>query len=68
MEEKRISHPQQYEGKVIILENVPVEVCRQCGEVLLRAGVVEHLQKVVWSAGKPKRTTEVPVYDLAQIL
>ena len=63
-EEKRITHPQQYEGKIIILENVPAKVCRQCGEVLLAPNVVGQLQKVVWAAGAPKRTAQVPVYDL----
>ena len=66
-EEKRITHPQLYEGKIIILENVPAKVCRQCGEVLLAPNVVEQLQRVVWAAGAPKRTAQVPVYDLADV-
>lgn len=67
LEQKRVTHPQHLEGNIIILENVPAEVCRQCGEVLLAPSVVEQLQKVVWSAGAPKRTAVFPVYDLAEI-
>ena len=65
LEEKTITHPQQYEGKIIILENVPAEVCRNCGDVLIAPSVVKRLQQLVWSKKDPTRTDEVPVYDLA---
>ena len=67
LEERRITHAQQYQGRIVILENVPAEVCRQCGEVLLRPGVLERLQDLVWTEGTPKRTAQVPVYDLTEI-
>ncbi|GFP23415.1 hypothetical protein HKBW3S09_00882 [Candidatus Hakubella thermalkaliphila] len=46
---------------------MPAEVCRQCGEVLLRPDILERVQEVVWSEVAPKRTASVPVYDLAQV-
>lgn len=67
LENKRITHAQQYQGRIVILENVPAEVCRQCGEVLLRPGVLDRLQDLVWAEGTPKRTAQVPVYDLTEI-
>jgi len=67
LEDRTVTHPQEYRGKIIILENVPAEVCRQCGEVLLRPEIVEKMQKAVWFDAAPKRTTRVPVYDLAQV-
>ena len=67
LEKKTVTHPQEYRGKIIILENVPAEVCRQCGEVLLRPDVLERVQEVVWSGVAPKRTTSVPVYDLTEV-
>ena len=67
LEAKRITHPQEHNGKVIILENVPAEVCRQCGEVLLRPDVLKRVQELVWSESKPERTALVPVYDLAEV-
>ena len=63
----RITHPQLYEDRIVILENVPAEVCLKCGEVLLRPGVVEQIQDLVWSKKAPKRTTQVAVYDLAEM-
>ena len=66
LEGRVITHPQSYQGKVYILENVPAEVCSQCGEVLLRPKVLEKMQQLVWSGVAPRRTTQVPVYDLAE--
>ena len=66
LEDKRITHPQQYEGKILILENVPAEVCQQCGEVLLRPDILERVQKLVWEGAAPRRTARVPVYDFAE--
>ncbi len=68
LEEKTITHPQEYRGRIIILENVPAEVCSQCGEVLLRPDVLERVQEVVWAETAPRRTTRVPVYDLAEVI
>ena len=64
LESRRISHPQYFEGNLVILENVPAEVCLQCGEILLTPGVVERIQENVWAGKPPKRTAHVPVYDL----
>jgi len=67
LQAKTVTHPQEYEGRIIILENVPAEVCRQCGEVLIRPDVLEKMQQVVWSATTPRRTARIPVYDLAEV-
>ena len=66
LQDRRITHPQLYQGKIVILENVPAEVCGQCGEVLLRPEVLERLQDLVWSEEEPERTAQVPVYDLTE--
>lgn len=66
IEPRTITHPQEYNGAVYIIENVPVEVCIQCGEVLLSPEILEKIQGLVWSDTEPKRTESVPVYDLAE--
>ncbi|MDO8635245.1 MAG: type II toxin-antitoxin system MqsA family antitoxin [Dehalococcoidia bacterium] len=67
LDKKTITYPQVYEGKIYILENVPAEVCTQCGEVLISPEVLEKIQELVWSREKPGRKAEVPVYDLAEV-
>ncbi len=64
---KTITYPQEYQGRIYILENVPAGVCSQCGEVLLSPGMVDKVQQLVWSSAEPTRTVETPVYDLAEV-
>ena len=67
LEDQRITHPQKYKEEIIILENVPAEVCRQCGEVLLRPDILELLQDMVWKGKSAGHVTELPAYDFAEI-
>jgi len=67
VEERLIRYVQEFEGRVIIIENVPAEVCSQCGEKFIRPEVAEKIQRLVWEQPSPKRSTEVPVYDLAEV-
>ena len=66
-EKTDISYNIFYRGRPVIIENVPAEVCQQCGEEYFDPDTVEMLQKVVWSQKKPKRTIETPVFDLSAI-
>ncbi len=68
LEAKTVTHPQEYGGRIIILENVPAEVCQQCGEVLIRPDVLGRMQELVWSDTAPRRTAHVAVYDLAEVI
>lgn len=67
VEERLIRYVQDFEGRVVIVENVPAEVCTQCGEKYLRSDVAEKVQSLVWDPPSPKRRDEVPVYDLADV-
>ena len=39
LDEKTITYPTEFDGRVVIVDNVPALVCSQCGEVALRPGV-----------------------------
>ena len=65
--EQRITHPQKYKEEIFILENVPAEVCKQCGEVLLRPEILELLQDMIWNGKFADHVTEVPAYDFAHL-
>jgi YgiT-type zinc finger domain-containing protein len=62
-----ITYVQEIEGRVVIVENVPAQVCSQCGERLLTPETVRRIQHLVWDAPKAPKTAEVPVYDLAEV-
>lgn len=65
--EQLIRYVQEFKGNVVIIENVPAEVCNQCGEKFIRPEVAAKIQRLVWDQPSPKRKAEVPVYDLAEV-
>lgn len=67
LEAKAIRYVQEYKGRVIFIENVPAEVCKQCGETVLRPEVLTKIQELVWHQPAPKREDRVPVYDLGEV-
>jgi YgiT-type zinc finger domain-containing protein len=61
-EERHIPHVVKYHGEVIVFDEVPVEVCSVCGDVLLSLETTEAIEAVLKNLGKPDRTA--PVYEL----
>ncbi|MCX6639406.1 MAG: YgiT-type zinc finger protein [bacterium] len=60
-EDKLIVHTVRSKGCVVVIENVPVEVCRVCGDVLLRPYMVRHIEVMLKATGQPKKS--VPMYE-----
>ena len=63
-EEKRIVHTVRHHGHVIVLENVPADVCSVCGDVLLSLSTVAAVEAMLKNPGKPIRTA--PVYEMPE--
>jgi YgiT-type zinc finger domain-containing protein len=63
-EAKRIVHTVRRHGQVIVLENVPAEVCSICGDVLLSLSTVAAIEAMLKDPGKPVRTA--PVYEMPE--
>lgn len=66
-EERTISYPLKMDGRIVIFENVPALVCRQCGEKLFRPETVERMDELGRGERPPSRIAQVPVYDLAEV-
>lgn len=64
MENRLVTYSQFFEGKFVLIENVPAWVCEQCGEIYYDPEIVDRIQHIVWSGGEPARIVETPVYDL----
>ena len=58
--EREVDLDFRWEGRLLIIERVPVGVCQQCGDKFFTAAVSEELDRLVKSA-KIDRTVEVPV-------
>lgn len=67
LEEQTITYPTEYEGRVLIVRNVPALVCKQCGEQLFRPEVTEKLQQIVWGKAPHQTTVQVDSYDFAEV-
>ncbi len=64
VERRLVTYSQFFEGRFVLIENVPASVCEQCGEVYYDPEIVDRIQHIVWSGGEPVRIVETPVYDL----
>lgn len=54
-----------FEGKLILVENVPARVALESGETFFAPETVERLQSILWEDKKPARIVETPVFEFA---
>jgi YgiT-type zinc finger domain-containing protein len=66
-EERAVSYPLKLNGQIIIFENAPALVCRQCGEMIFRAATVKLMEDLGRGERPPSRMERIPVYDLAEV-
>jgi HTH-type transcriptional regulator / antitoxin MqsA len=62
-EERFVIHTVKYHGKIIVIENVPAEVCSTCGDILFKPDTVKKIENLLASTGKP--LDMVPLYEFA---
>jgi YgiT-type zinc finger domain-containing protein len=62
-EERKIVHTVRHKGNVIVIDNVPAEVCHICGDVLLQPETVRRIEDILSSRSTP--ATTVPLYEYA---
>jgi YgiT-type zinc finger domain-containing protein len=62
-----VRHVQAWHDTVVVFENVPAEVCKQCGEQLFTGAVVDRLNNLLWSLTPPTQTITAAVYDLTVV-
>ena len=62
-EERRIVHTVCYKKQVTVVDNVPAEVCSECGDVLLKPETVRRIEALLRVASRPTRM--VPLYKYA---
>jgi len=63
-EKKYIPRLLKYRGKLIVLENVPAEVCSVCGDVLISLETAEAMELILKNPGMPSKTA--PVYGFME--
>lgn len=65
VEEKLIERDIWWEGRLVVIERVPVGVCRQCGEKVVLPEVARKIDSLLKRPGSPQKEMTVPVYSLS---
>lgn len=66
LEAQQVTRLQQYEGRWILIENVPALVCRQCGEQYFTPDADDLVVDLITGGREPARIETVVVYDARQ--
>lgn len=64
---KSIRHVHRWGNEIIILDDVPAEVCLQCGEVYFSPEVLERMDKATLTEARPKTTIPIPVLSWPEV-
>ncbi len=62
-EARKIFHAVKHEGRIIVIDQVPAEVCTECDDVLLDADTVRRIEALLTQDLQPAST--VPLYEFA---
>lgn len=60
-EDRAIIHTVRREGEVLVIEDVPAEVCDVCSDTLLAPETIRHLEKLMEQHTEPDK--HAPVYS-----
>lgn len=66
---KKLTVDFHYKGRLVIIEDVPVKVCSECGEKYYDAQIWDQLEKIAKSKTNVKKEILVPVkeYSLSTV-
>ena len=59
--EKRVTVDRRIDGRLHEFENVPVGICRDCGQRIYKGPVLEQLERMARSGANVKKRILVPV-------
>lgn len=62
-EARRVVHTVKHHGDVIVIDQVPAEVCTVCGDLLLTPETIRRIEALLQATPPPIRS--VPLYEYA---
>ena len=63
MVETEVTYPFKWDGKFVLIEQVPARVSRETGEQFFSPKTVEQIHNIINERTSPKKTIETPVYE-----
>lgn len=64
VENRLMPYEFRWQGQLCLFENVPMGVCSQCGEKVLKPHTAKSIDLIIQKHKKPAKTIQVPVYSL----
>ena len=65
-ERRVVTHTVRHQGELVVIDQVPAEVCSVCKDVLLSPQTIIGIEKLLRSRGEPVKT--VPLYAYVDTL
>ena len=62
-EARRVFHAMKHEGRIIVIDQVPADVCTECDDALFDADTVRRIEDLLRQDRQPAST--VPLYEFA---
>lgn len=62
-EQRLIVHTVKHHGEIIVINDVPADVCAICGDTLLTPETVRKIERLLKTRNRPAKT--VPLYEFA---
>lgn len=60
--QEAVSEVFQIDGRPVLVENIPAEVCERCGEEIFSKETTEKVRLLVHSKAKPARSVKLDVF------
>jgi HTH-type transcriptional regulator / antitoxin MqsA len=55
----------EIDGRRVLVENIPVEVCMHCGEMSFTADTAERVRRMIHGEAEPVGVVELELFDFA---
>ena len=62
-ERTQVTDTVRHRGRIIVIDHVPAEVCRVCGDVLLEPETLRRIERLL--ADLPQPNESAPLYEFA---
>ena len=62
--EERVSEVFFIDGRRVLVERIPAQVCERCGEAVFSSETAEQVRRLVRGEAKPEKTVELEVFAL----
>ncbi len=66
-EERRLVDAHRFQGRLIVIDGVPADICSFCGDTLFRPDTAETLERMVRNPPAPVGTVPLYQYPVADV-